>query len=103
MTNEELERAIGRLKAAGEDGTVLLQSADDEAVQEIRQVRDGQHYPDKARILYTGGAGRRIVEPYEWNQENGYQEDVEGADLIRTLLLDGDFVIVEKQTKKASK
>lgn len=100
MTNDELETATKRLTEAGEAGTVRIQSASDEAVQEIQQPADTEKYPAKARILYTGTSGRRVVDDYVWDRENGYQQDVEGADIIRRLLRNGDFVIVEKQTKK---
>lgn len=64
--------------------------------------RQPMTYPDKARILYIGTAGRRIVEPYEWNRENGYTQQVEGAEMVARLLQNGDFVIFEQMSDSST-
>jgi hypothetical protein len=37
------------------------------------------------RVKYVGTAGTRIIEPYTWNAENGYVQDVTDLELIENL------------------
>ena len=38
------------------------------------------------KIRYTGTAGVRIVEPYRWDESNGYVQDVTDPEILENLL-----------------
>jgi hypothetical protein len=38
------------------------------------------------KIRYTGTAGVRIVEPYRWDESNGYVQDVTDPAILENLL-----------------
>lgn len=98
MTSEEIDKSIARIEATGiEDGEVSVSSA--AGVETTHRVRrtavKAAKYPKKARVLYIGQAGRRVVDEYEWNEGNGFVQTVEGAEMVERLLRNGDFVIFE--------
>ena len=98
MTSEEINKSIQRIEAAGvEEGDVSVSSA--AGVETTHRVRrtavKAAKYPKKARVLYIGQAGRRVVDAYEWTEDNGFVQEVEGAEMVERLLKNGDFVIFE--------
>ena len=50
------------------------------------------------KIRYTGTAGVRIVEPYRWDETNGYVQDVTDPEILEDLLTypRPEFVAVEE-------
>lgn len=49
-------------------------------------------------VRYTGRAGRRVVDTYEWNAENGYTCRVKPED-VKRLIDNGDFVEAEAKSR----
>lgn len=45
-------------------------------------------------VRYVGLAGRRIVNEYEWNAQNGFVQEVADQALVETLRTDGDFEVM---------
>ncbi len=97
MTDQDIKRSIARIEAAGmEAGEVAVRSVHGvEATHRVRKPRAAPAQPKTAQVLYTGQAGRRVVDDYEWTAENGYVQTVEGSELVERLLRNGDFVILE--------
>ena len=52
------------------------------------------------KIRYTGTAGVRIVEPYRWDESNGYVQDVTDPEILEDLLTypRPEFVTVEEES-----
>jgi len=52
------------------------------------------------KIRYTGTAGVRIVEPYRWDESNGYVQDVTDPEILEDLLTypRPEFVAVLEET-----
>ncbi len=98
MTSEEIDKSIQRIEAAGvEEGEVSVSSAAGiETTHRVRRTAvKAAKYPKKAKVLYIGTAGRREVDAYVWDEENGFVQTVEGSEMIERLLKNGDFVIFE--------
>jgi hypothetical protein len=45
-------------------------------------------------VRYVGLAGRRIVDGYEWNAQNGFVQEVADQALVETLRTDGEFEVM---------
>lgn len=45
-------------------------------------------------VRYVGLAGRRIVNQYEWNAQNGFVQEIADQALVETLRADGEFEIM---------
>lgn len=58
---------------------------------------------DSTPVRYVGNAKRRTVNGYEWNAENGYVQTVREAALVKRLVANGDFVVVDAPDASAQK
>lgn len=97
MTNQEIERGIARIEAAGMDaGEVAVRGVHGvEVTHRVRKKAAAPAQPETAQILYIGQAGRRVVEGYVWDEENGYVQTVTGSEMVERLLRNGDFAVLE--------